>query len=517
MKTIDLVQGSAEWHAHRAKAHNASDAPIIMGVSPYVTRTALVKQKAVGTEREIDAATQKVFDKGHEVEPLLRAMAETIIGQDLFPIVGVSDDGFFSASFDGVVMDETVIFEAKQYNAEKMVEVHEGRIPKVDYWQVVHQFAANESAEKCLYMVGDGTESGTNHIWINRSDIAADIPKLRAAWVQFDADVAAYQPEAAKVEAVGRAPGDLPALFVQLAGGVQATNLPEFKSAAIEVFRSIRTDLNTDADFADAEKAVGWCKKVEDKLKAAKENAQGQMASVDELFRAIDEISAEARAKRLELDKLVTNRKEALRVEIVNKAKADVIAHVTTLNESLQGLLSAPASLVGDLTLAMKGKKTLSSLNDAAAQVVANNKIIASQQAEQVRASLKILADAGRSELFPDRQTLAFKNGDDLRNLIAARIADADAREKQRAEDARKADADKLAAQNAAPFAPAPPPSAVVQPMPVKGKKKPTRPTDDEIIAALALHFRQHEMTVIGWLLEVNLNDASTRYSKEFA
>ena len=36
MRTINLAQGSPEWLAHRRTTRNASDAPAMMGVSPYV-------------------------------------------------------------------------------------------------------------------------------------------------------------------------------------------------------------------------------------------------------------------------------------------------------------------------------------------------------------------------------------------------------------------------------------------------------------------------------------------------
>jgi len=43
------------------------------------------------------------------------------------------------------------------------------------------------------------------------------------------------------------------------------------------------------------------------------------------------------------------------------------------------------------------------------------------------------------------------------------------------------------------------------------------RPSDDEIIAALALHFRVHESKVIEWLLDMNLDAATERMAEEFA
>lgn len=37
------------------------------------------------------------------------------------------------------------------------------------------------------------------------------------------------------------------------------------------------------------------------------------------------------------------------------------------------------------------------------------------------------------------------------------------------------------------------------------------RPSDDDIIDALSLHFRVHESTVIGWLIAMDLEAASAR------
>ena len=88
MKTVNFAQGSPEWHAHRSKHFNASDAPVMMGLSPYKTRSALLHEMATGQTPDIDAGTQKLFDDGHNFEALARPIAESIIGDDLFPVVG---------------------------------------------------------------------------------------------------------------------------------------------------------------------------------------------------------------------------------------------------------------------------------------------------------------------------------------------------------------------------------------------------------------------------------------------
>ena len=112
MQTLNLAQGSPEWLAHRRTSFNASDAPAMLGISKYVTRSELVAQAATGLVREIDANTQRLFDDGHATEALARPFAEEIIGEDLYPIVAsLAVDGLqkrLSASYDGTTMDENV-------------------------------------------------------------------------------------------------------------------------------------------------------------------------------------------------------------------------------------------------------------------------------------------------------------------------------------------------------------------------------------------------------------------------
>ena len=81
---VPLQQGTEEWVQHRAKSLNASDLAAAMGISPYLSRADLIKQKATGIGQEVDAATQRRFDKGHEVEAAARPLAEEVVGEDLY-------------------------------------------------------------------------------------------------------------------------------------------------------------------------------------------------------------------------------------------------------------------------------------------------------------------------------------------------------------------------------------------------------------------------------------------------
>ena len=440
MKIIaELQQGSEAWLAHRRTTRNASEAPAVMGASPYTTRAQLLRQRATGIEPEIDAATQARFNRGHAVEPALRALAEAHIGEDLYPVIGVSDDGYLGASFDGVNLDETVIFEAKQSNATKAAHIARAEIPPVDYWQIVHQFAVCESAERCHYYVGDGTEDGTVDLCITRESIVADIPKLRAAWEQFDKDVAAYQPEPAAAPATaGRAPETLPALRVEVTGMVTASNLAEFKASAMQVLGSINRDLQTDEDFANAEQTVKWCKEVEDRLGATKDAVLAQTADIEAVFRTMDEVSAETRRIRLELDRLVKAEKENRKAEIVQKARAAYGEHEAGLRaETKEVWIAQPPP---DFAGAIKGKRTLSSMKDAVDTVLANAKIAANESAKHIRAALACLSEEteGHKHLFPDYRDFIAKPIEDIRALVRGRIAEHQQREAERLEAERE-------------------------------------------------------------------------------
>lgn len=474
MKTVHLQQGSPEWLAHRRTTRNASDAPAMMGVSPYVTRSELVKQYATGITREIDDATQRVFDRGHEVEPALRALAEKIIGEDLYPVTGVSDDGYLGASFDGVNLEETIIFEAKQTNAGKMECMQRGEIPPADYWQIVHQFAVCKTAETCLYFVGDGTEGGSDRLEIFRTHVEDDIPRLLAGWQQFDADVAAYQPEPVRAAPVAAAVEGFGALSLRVEGRIIASNLDAFKAGAEQFIARLPKpeDLQTDQDFADAKAAVKACEEAEARIKAAKDAAQAEMTDVDAAFRLADSVAQTIRAARLALDKVVKVEEQARRDAIVQAGVKAVRAHYEQVNESLgEHRILPPGQLVQDMGAVIKGKKSLNSMKDAVDTAVAGCKIAANEQADRIRANVRVFeAEVGSwSALFPDRVLLCLtKAQEDLRYLMAARIAQAKVDEQKRADDA-KARAEAAAQQ--------PPPgndaSAAAEPAPTAPTRAP--------------------------------------------
>lgn len=418
----NVTQGSAEWHALRAAHHTASEAPAMMGASKYQTRAQLLALKKTGIATEVSHSQQAVFNRGHEAEAMARPHAEEIIGKELYPVVGTSGD--LLASMDGMDLLGDDLFEHKLWNEKLVAQVRAGELEPHYYWQLEQQLLVS-GAKRVLFMVSDGTPE--RMVWMWYEPVAGRAEQLIAGWHQFNQDLADFVPEETVITAVGVAPGELPALRIELQGLVTASNLDAFKASAIAVFKEIKRDLVTDQDFADADKTVKWCGDIEDRLKAAKEHALSQTQSIDQLFKAIDEISAEARTTRLELEKLVKARKDAIRQDLVQKAVADIREHYALINATLgDHTIGAPADITYRFGESIKGKRTISSLKDALSTTLASAKIEASQRGDAVRAAVAALADAsaGFEHLFADRVTIcATKAPDDIRNLAAARIA----------------------------------------------------------------------------------------------
>jgi putative phage-type endonuclease len=508
MNIMHFMQGSPEWLAYRARHFNASDAPAMLGCSPYKTRAQLLRELHTGLPAEVDVATQKRFDNGHRAETLARPLAEEIIGEDLYPVVGSS--GRLSASFDGLTLDESTCFEHKALNADLRAAFRaiadgagQDALPLHHRVQMEQQMHVS-GASRVLFMASEWDADGNlieqHSAWYLPDDALRG--QILAGWAQFERDLAAYVlPESPEPAPVGHAPETLPALRIEVTGAVTASNLAEFKATALATIRSVNRTLTTDQHFADAERAVKWCADVEARLKAAKEHALSQTADIDALFKALDDIGAEARTVRLDLDKLVTRRKAEVKEEAVCAARRALDQHVAELNAELAPMrVPQPAA---DFAGAIKGLKSLDSMRDKLDQALTVAKIATEADARAIRANVAAYRQqaAGFEFLFADLGQIVHKAGDDFATVLQARIAQHQAaeaeRERQRAaaeaqriaaaeQRAREQEAQRLAAEEQARQAaaaaaasaaavPAPAPAQIAQPATVAVPPQPRR------------------------------------------
>lgn len=540
MNIVDLVQGSPEWHAHRANFFNASDAPAMMGVSPYKTRSELLKEYATGIRPEVSPMQQDIFNEGHRCEALYRPFAESILGDELYPVVGM--EGKLSASFDGITMSEDDAYEHKLLNedlrkafddinsvAPEHRETKAGQLLPMTYQVQMEQQCMIGKCKRVLFgasrwsLAGE-MEEERHCFYYPNPELAA---KIAAGWEQFEKDLAAYQPEVVEVKPEGRTPETLPALRIEVRGQVTASNLQAFREHAVEVFGGINRDLQTDQDFADAEKIVKWCSDVESRLDAAKQHVQSQMESVDEVFRTVDDIKGIARSTRLELAKLVDQRKIEIKEGLIRAGRTAYTEHVQALKEETGGVwvdLGMP-----DFAGAAKGKRSVASIQDAVDTLLANAKIAADASAKRIRTNIAYFDDAIKDHvaLFPDRLGLVVKQLDDLRLVVDSRIAKhkADELAKEEATRARiqREEREKLEREASAKSAAEPAPTPLPAPVPATARAtqqqrhatpvtqltpryRQPRPADAEIVAALVSHFEASEAEVVGWLCELDFS-----------
>lgn len=463
MQILDLIPGSPEWHQHRnsGKYFNASDAPAMMGVSPYETRNQLLHRLATGITPEVDAATQRRFDEGHRFEALASPLAVKIVGEELYAVVGVEDN--LSGSFDGLTMGDDTAWEHKRINdvlREAMPQYVEGGawnsviLPPIYAIQCEHQLAVC-GAEKTLFSATnwdkDGNLTEQRHCWYEPDqELRAQIV---AGWAQFAIDLANYVPPVVVDAPVKKITATLPVVLdMRVEGKLVSCNIEQYKPAALAYIAAINTDLDTDQDFADADADGKYCRESAKKLELSIELALGQMGDINTVIATVREIEAAFDAKGLVLEKLVKSEKESRRADIIKKARSALYAHESGLQERTQHHLKPT---LNNFEGVVKNLRTIASLQNAVDTELARCKIEANAAADRITANLAILGERkDMAALFPDVGMLVHKAADDLRNTVTARIATHEAaeaakleaqREKIRAEEIAKLAAEKEA------------------------------------------------------------------------
>lgn len=132
------AQGSIEWHMIRKQYIGASDAPVIMGVSPWSTPYELWKQKV--SPICIDKEETEAMRWGKSKEEEARLIFERETGIYVFPMTAFSiEHDWMMSSLDGINMESTVIVEIKCPGREDQERAMEGHVPDKYYAQLQHQ------------------------------------------------------------------------------------------------------------------------------------------------------------------------------------------------------------------------------------------------------------------------------------------------------------------------------------------------------------------------------------------
>lgn len=516
MKIHDVTQGRPEWHALRATTYNASDAPAMLGCSPYQTRTELIARLATGITPDVDAETQRRFDDGHRYEALARPLAAEVLGEDLYPISGSNEypglDKPLGASFDGATITDERLWEHKSLNNELRAILPEtgvgdykvgASLPKMYRVQMEHQLLVNDAADDVLFSASKW-KANDELEEIRHCRYKSD-PALRAeilaGWKQLAEDVKAYVPPAASaVEKIVAEPVEaLPAPVVKVTGQIALVDNFKAFEERLRVFlaEKLIREPKTDEDFVNLDAQIKAMKSAREALKSAEAQMLAQVQPVDQAKKTKDMLDKVLQQNVSMAEKIMDAEKARRKGEIVAVGVKGLADHIAALNQRL-GKPYMPV-IPADFGGCIKNMRSLASMEDAVATTLARAKIAASEVADKIDANLKWLDQhaADYAALFPDTAQLVLKDHDDFVAQAQLRISNERARlDKILADNAaaaRQKLLDDQAAQQAqqqastapaatpAPSSPAP---AAITPVasPIKVNPVPPAANDDAVI-----------------------------------
>lgn len=136
-----MEQNTHEWHLFRRFHIGSSDAPVIMGDSPWKTRYQLWQEK---TGRKEPGPVNYAMKHGTAMEESARVCYERTTGNVVFPEVLVhKDHEWMSASLDGIDITGTRVVEIKCPLGPDHEVAVQGGIPQKYYAQCQHILAVS--------------------------------------------------------------------------------------------------------------------------------------------------------------------------------------------------------------------------------------------------------------------------------------------------------------------------------------------------------------------------------------
>lgn len=155
------MENRAEWLKWRHAGIGSSDAPVIMGKSPYKTRLKLYEEKILTEPPE--EARSFILDKGNRLEPIARGKFAALYGldtgnEDPFGprLFHLEELPFLKASLDGCSKDGTAFIEIKYVGQEEFENLKE--VPERYVDQIQHQFMVSGCKVCYFVLINDKEE-----------------------------------------------------------------------------------------------------------------------------------------------------------------------------------------------------------------------------------------------------------------------------------------------------------------------------------------------------------------------
>lgn len=164
-----FTQQSKEWLELRKTKVGASDAPIIMQVSPWKTPYKLWEEKLGISE----AIQNEAMKRGLGMEEQARQWFESKTGIIMFPqVVFHPKNEWMIASLDGINIEQTAIVEIKCAGKVDHDTAKSGKVPEKYYPQLQHQLEVT-GLDMAYYFSFDGSEGVIVEVGRNTKYIAS--------------------------------------------------------------------------------------------------------------------------------------------------------------------------------------------------------------------------------------------------------------------------------------------------------------------------------------------------------
>lgn len=180
MRKVEFEQGSTEWLTWRKSLLTATDAPVIMGVSPYDTPYKRW-QKKVGLAEE--QKSNPAMLRGQVDEPIARDWFNQEYGLGMEPCCVESDIyNFIGSSLDGLSKCGKYILEIKSNGDQYHFGLNNG-LPDFHMMQMQHQLLSTDNtAEMGFYLSYNKGEKIVKEVHPDKEWYDEYLPKAKEFW-----------------------------------------------------------------------------------------------------------------------------------------------------------------------------------------------------------------------------------------------------------------------------------------------------------------------------------------------
>jgi len=424
MDILDLVQGSEEWLAVRAKHFTASEASAMMGESKYMSRNELLKLKKTGKADPVSDFQQKIFDRGHAAEALARLLMEIEIFEDLPAVTArIEIDGLeLLASFDGL-SDSGTIWETKLWNETLAENVRNKVLEPHYYWQLEQQMLVAGQLT-ALFTVTDG---GDRMELMEYTSLPERRARLIAGWKQFAMDLQDYE-VAVKQEIVEARPAKaLPGISWKVEGTMIISNIKECLAIIVErAQEEMAAILETDQDFADKENQNKAVKIARAKIKQVLSDVKGKYVSYSDFHETASEIDSVLQKMQSSGEKQVRQEKKKRRDEILSKASMDFYEYRSERGSKILPIVFNTSWYIEpDFIKVMKGKRSIEGWQEAVDGELAMAKIEINKVTDRIASNLVVFREltVDHGFLFSELQHIIDQSIEPFTAIVKARIA----------------------------------------------------------------------------------------------